>query len=239
MHRLTATIAARPSFKLELADRTVGCIVAPVKSSAQHAYPPDSKAGDILAAAERLFCRHGYEGVSVNQVAREAGVSKANVFHHFGSKEDLYLEVVRNARSALTREILAITQTPVGVERLLTQVAEAELRHLFENADHVRLFMRECLATRPERSKALAEKVFGSTFAELVTALQGALQRGEMRSDINVSFPIMVLFAACVFYFQNVEVLRHLPGADPALTDPETFVRELVNLLVHGLLPSA
>lgn len=202
-------------------------------------FPPDSKAGDILAAAERLFCRHGYEGVSINQVAREAGVSKANVFHHFGSKEDLYLEVVRNVRSTLTREILAITQAPAGVEQLLTQVAEAELRHLYEHADHVRLFMRECLEAQPGRSKALAEKVFGSTFAELVAALQGARQRGEIRADISASFPILVLVAACVFFFQNAEVLRHLPGADRALTEPEAFSRELVHLLVHGLLPPA
>lgn len=208
-----------------------------VKSTPHHDSQPDSKARDILAAAERLFCRHGYQGVSMNQVAREACVSKANVFHHFGSKEDLYLEVIRNVRSALTREILAIAQEPSGVEQVLSQVAQAELRHLFEHSDQVRLFMRECLEPRPERSKLLAEKVFGSTFAELVTSLNAAQQRGEMRADVSASFPVMVLVAACVFFFQNADVLRHLPGADAALTDPETFTRELVHLLVHGLLP--
>lgn len=210
-----------------------------MKSSVHREHSPESKAGNILAAAERLFCRHGYEGVSINQVAREAGVSKANVFHHFGSKEGLYLEVVRNVRSALTREILAIAQAPAGVEQLLTQVAAAELRHLFANADQVRLFMRECLKPHPERNRILAERVFGSTFSELVASLQEARLRGEMRADISASFPIMVLVAACVFFFQNAEVLRHLPGADPALTDPEAFTHELVRLLVHGLLPPA
>ena len=45
----------------------------------------------ILDAAVRLFSRHGYDGVSMRSVAREAGVSKSNIYHHFESKEALYL----------------------------------------------------------------------------------------------------------------------------------------------------
>lgn len=207
-----------------------------MKSAPRQDIHPDSRAGEILAAAERLFCRNGYQGVSMNEVAREAGVSKANVFHHFGSKEELYLEVIRNVRSALTSEIMAIAQAPGGVEQTLTQVAEAELRHLFQYSDQVRLFMRECL--EPGRDKALAAKVFGNTFAELVASLSGAQERGEMRTDVNASFPVMVLVAACVFFFQHAEILRHIPDADPATTDPDIFTRELVRLLVHGLRPA-
>jgi TetR/AcrR family transcriptional regulator len=175
----------------------------------------------------------------MNQVAREAGVSKANVFHHFGSKEDLYLAVVRSVRSALTSEIIAIAQTSGGVEQTLTQVAEAELRHLFEHSDQVRLFMRECLEPRAGRDKSLAGRVFGSTFAELVASLRDAQQQGEIRADVSPSFPIMVLVAACVFFFQNADVLRHLPDTDPSITESETFTRELVRLLLHGLRPAA
>ena len=40
----------------------------------------------ILEAAERLFAQQGYDGVSMRTIAREAGVSKANIYHHFDSK---------------------------------------------------------------------------------------------------------------------------------------------------------
>ena len=45
----------------------------------------------ILLAARRLFAERGFDGVSINDVAAAAGVSKANVFHHFGSKPKLHL----------------------------------------------------------------------------------------------------------------------------------------------------
>ena len=43
----------------------------------------------ILDAAVRLFSESGYDGVSMRRIAEEAGVSKANIYHHFASKEAL------------------------------------------------------------------------------------------------------------------------------------------------------
>ncbi|HWR87919.1 MAG TPA: helix-turn-helix domain-containing protein, partial [Acidiferrobacterales bacterium] len=51
----------------------------------------------ILVVAETLFAEHGFDAVSMNAIAEAAGVSKANVFHHFTCKNDLYIAVLRNA----------------------------------------------------------------------------------------------------------------------------------------------
>ena len=50
--------------------------------------PPQS-AGEIaiLDAAVNLFSVHGYDGVSMRRIAEAAGVSKANIYHHFASTE--------------------------------------------------------------------------------------------------------------------------------------------------------
>ncbi|MEA1890213.1 MAG: helix-turn-helix domain-containing protein, partial [Pseudomonadota bacterium] len=53
--------------------------------------------GAILDAAEILFAEKGFDAVSMRAIAEKADVSKANVFHHFGSKENLYLAVLRSA----------------------------------------------------------------------------------------------------------------------------------------------
>lgn len=49
----------------------------------------------ILRAASRVFGRSGYDGASMGEVAREAGVSKGLLHYHFASKEDLLLEAQR------------------------------------------------------------------------------------------------------------------------------------------------
>jgi AcrR family transcriptional regulator len=53
----------------------------------------------ILAVAERLLARNGARGITLAQIAQEAGVSQAGLLHHFASKEQL-LHAVLDARDA-------------------------------------------------------------------------------------------------------------------------------------------
>ena len=55
---------------------------------------PGSKAESILAAAKRTFLAAGFGAVSMDAIAREAGVSKATVYAHFAGKEDLFGAVI-------------------------------------------------------------------------------------------------------------------------------------------------
>ena len=55
---------------------------------------PNSKAESILAAAKRTFLAAGFGAVSMDTIAREAGVSKATVYAHFAGKEELFGAVI-------------------------------------------------------------------------------------------------------------------------------------------------
>jgi TetR/AcrR family transcriptional regulator, mexJK operon transcriptional repressor len=48
----------------------------------------------ILDVAKRLFPAHGFDGVSMDQIAAEAGVSKLTVYSHFGDKESLFTAAI-------------------------------------------------------------------------------------------------------------------------------------------------
>lgn len=56
-----------------------------------------SKPAQILEAAGRLFLEHGYGAVSMDTVAKTANVSKATLYAHFGSKDELFRAMVANA----------------------------------------------------------------------------------------------------------------------------------------------
>ncbi|MGK5682516.1 TetR/AcrR family transcriptional regulator [Actinoplanes sp. URMC 104] len=56
---------------------------------------PDARREQILSVAVRLFGESGYAAVSTTDVARAAGVARGLVNHYFGTKKDLYLEVIR------------------------------------------------------------------------------------------------------------------------------------------------
>ncbi len=55
-----------------------------------------SKRAAILDAAETLFVQYGFSGVSMDRIARKAGVSKLTLYSHFGDKDGLFAEAVHN-----------------------------------------------------------------------------------------------------------------------------------------------
>jgi AcrR family transcriptional regulator len=60
---------------------------------------PEARRDQILAAARSLFEQGGYDAVSMSDVARAAQVTRGLVHHYFGSKRELYLDVVRSVLS--------------------------------------------------------------------------------------------------------------------------------------------
>lgn len=61
----------------------------------------------LLAVAGELFAEHGFHGLSMEQLAEGAGVSKPVLYQHFPSKRDLYLALVRDAVSDMERVVTA------------------------------------------------------------------------------------------------------------------------------------
>ena len=66
---------------------------------------PDQTRQRLLAAASELFAAQGYHGTTVREIAQRAGVNLAAGNYHFGSKRELYLEVLRAYFQSLQAEL--------------------------------------------------------------------------------------------------------------------------------------
>src|SRR6204780_3956934 len=64
----------------------------------------------ILDAAERLFAKHGFYGVSVRDITEAAGVDVALVSYHFGGKRELFAAVFQRRAQLLNPERLAMLE---------------------------------------------------------------------------------------------------------------------------------
>lgn len=60
---------------------------------------PSERRAQILAVATEIFRERPYGEVSLDDIAREAGIARGLINHHFGTKRDLYVEVVRRIMS--------------------------------------------------------------------------------------------------------------------------------------------
>ncbi|MGC0150409.1 TetR/AcrR family transcriptional regulator [Peribacillus castrilensis] len=56
------------------------------------------KSNEIKDAALKYFTIHGYEGASLSQIAEEVGMKKQSIYAHFKGKDDLFLQVLRDAK---------------------------------------------------------------------------------------------------------------------------------------------
>jgi AcrR family transcriptional regulator len=92
---------------------------------------PDARREQILSVAVRLFGESGYAAVSTGDVATGAGVARGLVNHYFGTKKELYLEVVRVMLTvpevALTR--LPQADLPTRVDAIVTWFLDVVSRH--------------------------------------------------------------------------------------------------------------
>lgn len=98
-------------------DRSVPSLTRPQDAEWDDTVPSRSQGQQqILDAALEVFARYGYEGASVRQVAAAAGVSAANIYHHYRGKQDLL--------AGITQDVLA--RLVAQVERALELVADDE-----------------------------------------------------------------------------------------------------------------
>ncbi len=92
----------------------------------------DERRRQILECARRLFSQRSYATVSTSEIAREAGVARGLLNHYFGTKRDLYLEVIR--------DVVRIPSNPVplqapgrGLEHVISEGADRWLTMLERN----------------------------------------------------------------------------------------------------------
>ena len=83
------------------------------------------KRAAILEAAKRLFVEQGYDGVSMDQIAAAAGVSKLTVYSHFGDKDTLFAAAARAYCEQQLPAELFVADPDMPLRERLLQIAQA------------------------------------------------------------------------------------------------------------------
>jgi AcrR family transcriptional regulator len=110
----------------------------------------------ILHAANIVFGQRGYDTVRIDDVAAAAGISKALIYEHFRSKQELYGELMSRAALEMLERIVAAASSPdaSGPSRL-ERGAAAGFAFVTEKPEAFQMFVRD--VTDPEVAKQQAE----------------------------------------------------------------------------------
>ncbi|MQA73130.1 MAG: TetR family transcriptional regulator [Solirubrobacterales bacterium] len=128
--------------------------------------------GRVLRAARRLFSEHGVENVTMEQVARAAGVGKGTVFHRFGDRSGLALALLDDGERELQEAILR-GPPPLGPGAPAADRLRAFLDALLElTADGAELLIAADSGRPGARYATGAYAAWHQHIAQLVTELR-------------------------------------------------------------------
>src|SRR5499425_881398 len=136
---------------------------------------------DIIDSARKLFNRHGFESVSLNQIMAGVGLTHGGFYSYFKSKSDLYAEVLGcfftdpQWKSCWEGVHVDLSSTDVG-----PQVVRAYLsRQHYEDVENSCPMV--ALPTDVARSGASARRAFETVFRAMVSALERSFSDGGRR----------------------------------------------------------
>jgi AcrR family transcriptional regulator len=127
----------------------------------------DERRRQLLELGTDLFARHSYEELSMAAIAKEAGISKALLYHYFPSKRDYFVATLQQGAEELRRR----TATDPGLPPLeqLTGSLEAFLAYIEENPHAYRKLMQS--ATSVAEVHHLIEQVREQTAQRILDAI--------------------------------------------------------------------
>ncbi|MBN8440914.1 MAG: TetR/AcrR family transcriptional regulator [Thauera sp.] len=180
----------------------------------------DSRRHQILAAAARCFCEHGFHGASIAQISKVAGMSPGHIYHYFDNKDAIIGAIVAQDlehRLALTGILREVAKTRSG---LRAHVGEAITKQLDPHAAALKVEIIAEAARNPKVAEIVREAdAIGRR--GLAAVIREIRLRSGHTDDERIIDGIVELFSAL---FGGV-ILRSI--TNPAL-DAEAFISRLV-----------
>ncbi len=144
----------------------------------------------ILDAAEALFSRHGFYGVTVRQVASEAGVDTALIHYYFGAKRELFdsvfarrAEILNDIRIAALRAYAASHAGRMTAEGIIEAFIDPLIERSLTNDEGWKNYFRlvALVNNTPAWGGETMHRFFDPVVRELIEALKLALPDAELR----------------------------------------------------------
>lgn len=140
----------------------------------------EKTAAAILSAAEELFLARNYADVTVDGIARRSGVTKGALYHHFPSKEDLYLQMM-HAALARKRELFSrALESGRGCRERLGLLTRAFFELPKEEVGLMRLVRRDVNVFAPAVRAKLVRSYQACLPSLVETVIRDAVRDGEL-----------------------------------------------------------
>lgn len=189
--------------------------------------PYDSpKCSILLETGRKLFWKYGFKRVSIDEICREADVSKMTFYRCFENKTELaktiYLKIINEGVEKFDAILEAETSAAEKLKQILL------LKHEGTN-DVSREFIADFYTSNDTGLKEFVEETTRTTWAGLISAFTKAQEKGLFRKDFKPEF-LLYLTQIITPMFGNENLLK-LYGS------PQELIMEIANFFTYGISP--
>jgi AcrR family transcriptional regulator len=193
---------------------------------------PEERRAEIFDAALAVFSELGYDRATLNDVVERIGVSKGCLYHHFDSKEQLLLDLMRVRLGCAFEEDEETPTSDDSREAALRARLDAIWQH-FQKPGQLELMTLAIneFPKIPEAGRVLFEEVVARKRESLRQALdRGSQCKAASQADIETAalmIPWMIMGVALG--------LHQFRGIDPLKLSPEQVGKAVTNMILNGI----
>jgi len=185
--------------------RLVRAAVAPRKRRIR--LDNDERRAQLLTLARKAFSDRSYDDVSIDDLAREAKISKGLLYHYFPTKRDLYVAGLREIADELVARCLAIPANLAPIDRVRTGL-DAYLDHISQHARAYVSLMRGGIGSDPEVANVVEDVRARLTQNFLEQTPFAAMLVGDVRFQTAVRGWIGFVEGATIDWAENKRLAR-------------------------------
>ncbi|MGE8204681.1 TetR/AcrR family transcriptional regulator [Heyndrickxia sp. NPDC080065] len=146
--------------------------------------PREFDYSSIVDVAMKTFWIRGYEGCSTQDLCSDTGLGKGSLYNTFGSKHELYKQVLERYHEIGIREQMKLLNTPIPVKERLRNFFEWALKEDFENIDQ-----KGCLLINASVERAnndlMVQEIFSRHVELLKQAIEKVMEEGLRTGEIS------------------------------------------------------
>jgi AcrR family transcriptional regulator len=198
---------------------------------------PDRRPEEIVDAALRVFARRGLHQTNLEEVAKEAGISKGTIYLYYKNKEDLFIAAAH--RVVPTPDEIYRTQSngaaPTDVYHLLRQIARLAYRR-FRTPGYLAFFsmMNAEVLHHPEWGELYFRRIGLELNRRLAEVFERAMRAGECRKVD----PMLAARAFIGMFLIMALTQEHLGGKKHTPLSERKVIDSLTDIFLHGVLPA-
>jgi len=178
----------------------------------------DTRIPEILDAAARVFSKDGVDGSSMNQIARESGISKATIYHYFKSKNEIVQKLVSRLFEEDVPEIEAIVNSKRPVVLRILDYSDGLCELLERNSQLFPILAEfKAIGARSESVRQVLRGFFERYILVFEKVLEQGIQRQELVPDLSprpCATALVALIEGCILLSQDTGMALR-----PLLTD--------------------